>query len=67
MKLNVTAILTLEQVAGVPKALNPKVLVVVSVSPDALRTPALTRCRTAREQKTPGRAAAGGIALGERP
>ena len=31
VKLNVTAILTLEQVAGVAKALNPKVPAVVSV------------------------------------
>jgi len=57
VKLNVTALLTLAQVQGVAAALNPK------------------HCghgrgsggHHGREQKNPGRVAAGGTALGQRP
>ena len=68
VKLNVTAILTLEQVEGVAAALNPKVPAVVSVFAGRIADTGVDPMpHHARMQKDLERLAAGRTALGERP
>ena len=67
VKLNVTAILTLEQVGGVAKALNPQVPAVVSVFAGRIADTGVDPVPHLRESKKLLAGCPGRTALGQRP